>query len=538
MLTSAYLAATALNVRVLGPRLLLRSHFAAYMLALLGFAVIFTGIEVGFERVLIDRYHLLPGEYWYFADDSVLFFELLSAVAAYFISVAGTAIVVFLRLWNRSGRRLYDLEEQRARGELERVRTRIDAESLFDTLDEAAGRVRQSPAEVAGLLMTLSRRLRTQLYESEHGRAAKTAKAAEAAAEASHREATALNLSSPALDFLTERRYRAGRHGAMIAGFMLIVSANLDGTWPSFLFGLLSSLLSYLILIYFNVYVLTPKLMMRNRTGLYLASVALTTLLFVIPALAVNYLATGINGHHSLWMLALCLLNNVVKLSFPMISVSVVLLFRRWVRNERHIAELEAVTLRSELEQLQTQVNPHFLFNMLNNIIVLTKKNPAEAAGVLRKLSDMLKYQFRGFTKQVIRLGDDIRFLTDYLNLEKLRRDRFEFTVTADSGVEELSLPPLLFIPFVENAVKQNNDSRNLSFVRLRFGLENDTLCFECVNSKPLRPARGDRVGGLGLPNVRRRLDLLYGDRRRLEITENDTSYSVQLTIEFKNKKI
>jgi LytS/YehU family sensor histidine kinase len=221
-----------------------------------------------------------------------------------------------------------------------------------------------------------------------------------------------------------------------------------------------------------------------------------------------------------------------------MISVSVVLLFRRWVRNERHIAELEAVTLRSELEQLQTQVNPHFLFNMLNSIIVLTKKNPAEAAGVIRKLSDMLKYQFRGFTKQVIRLGDDIRFLTDYLNLEKLRRDRFEFTVTADSGVEELSLPPLLFIPFVENAVKHNNDSRNLSFVRLRFGLEKDTLCFECVNSRPLRPMRRDEAGGLGLPNVRRRLDLLYGDRRRLEITENDTSYSVQLTIEFKNKKI
>jgi LytS/YehU family sensor histidine kinase len=90
----------------------------------------------------------------------------------------------------------------------------------------------------------------------------------------------------------------------------------------------------------------------------------------------------------------------------------------------------------------------------------------------------------------------------------------------------------------VENAVKHNNDNRNLSFVRLRFDREDDNLGFVCVNSKPLRPMRKDEVGGLGLPNVRRRLDLLYGNRYRLEITENETSYTVQLSIELKYKKI
>jgi LytS/YehU family sensor histidine kinase len=221
-----------------------------------------------------------------------------------------------------------------------------------------------------------------------------------------------------------------------------------------------------------------------------------------------------------------------------MISVNVFILFQHWVRNERHIAELEAARLRSELEQLQNQVNPHFLFNMLNNIIVLTRENPAEAADVLRKLSGMLKYQFRSFTKQVIRLGDDIRFLTDYLKLEKLRRDNFEFSITADAGVEGILLPPLLFIPFVENAVKHNNDNRNLSFIRLRFIRQDGNLCFTCINSKPLRPLRKDEAGGLGLPNVRRRLDLLYGNRHHLEITENETTYTVQLSIELKNEII
>jgi sensor histidine kinase YesM len=528
MLTLAYLAATALNVRTLVPRLLLRKSFAAYLLSLLGFAMTFTGIEVCFERLLIDCYHLSPGEYWYFADDSILFFELLSAVSAYFISVAGTAIIVFLRLWNRSGRRLDDLEKQNARSELERLRTRIDAEALFDTLDRAADMIRRSPSEVAGMLMTLSKRLRVQLYESEHG---------QGAASRGEVSTPVFDLSSPALDFLTERRFRTVRHLAMIACFMLIVSANFNGTWSSF-FNMSLFLSLYLTMIYFNLYVLTPKLMMRNRMGAYLASVGLTSIVFVAPSLAFNYLETGINGHHSIFMLTICMVNNVVKLCFPMISVSVVKLFQRWVRNERHIAELEAITLRSELEQLQTQVNPHFLFNMLNNIIVLTRKNPAEAAGVIRKLSDMLKYQFRGYERQSIRLGDDVRFLSDYLNLEKLRRDNFEFSIATEGGVEELSLPPLLFIPFVENAVKHNNDNRNLSFVRLRFGLEDGALHFGCVNSKPLRPMRKDEAGGLGLPNVRRRLDLLYGESYSLEISENDTSYSVQLRIEFKTIKI
>jgi sensor histidine kinase YesM len=524
MLTSAYLAATVLNIRVLVPQLLLRNHFAAYMLALLSFAMIFTAIEVGFERLLIDRYHLSPGEYWYFADDSILFFELLSAVTAYFISVAGTAIVVFLRLWNRSGRRLHDLEEQRARTDLNRVRTRIDAEALFATLDRAADLIRRSPSEVASMLMTLSKQLRTQLYESEHRQPTTE----------DRRETPAFNLSSPALNFLTERRFRTGRHATLIACFIMILSANFDGTSSSFLTTLPLLLFLYLILIYFNVYVLTTKLMMRHRTGLYLLSVALTALVFVAPMLIANYLKMGINGHHSLLVLTLCTVSNIVKLSFTMVSVSVVMLFQRWVRNERHIAELESATLRSELEQLQNQVNPHFLFNMLNNIIVLTKKNPPEAAAVIRELSDMLKYQFRGFTKQIIRLGDDIRFLTDYLNLEKLRRDNFEFNVIADKDLEEITLPPLLFIPFVENAVKHNNDNRNLSFVRLRFSMENNALCFECINSKPLQPALKNKVGGLGLPNVRRRLDLLYGPNYQLYITENETIYSIKLNI--KNK--
>ncbi|GHT38187.1 hypothetical protein FACS189435_4450 [Bacteroidia bacterium] len=458
LLTLAYFTAIILNIRVLAPRLLLRNRFMAYMLSLLVFAMIFTAIELCFERLLIDHYHLAPEEYWYFSESRSLFFEVLSSIAAYFVSVAGTAIVIFLHLWNQSGKRMRDLEEQNARSELEKVRTRIDSEALFETLDRTAGIVRQSPSEASTLLMKLSKSLRLQLYESEHKRHTAPGEL----------PSQMFNLSSPLLNLLTEKRYRGVRHLLMIMVFTLILSSNLNGTWFSLLFMLPLSLSIYLILIYFSIHVLMPKLMMRNRMPAYLMSVTLSALVVVIP-MQLTYFK-GIadsNGwyndqftfsawHFSVWMQVLYTITNTIKISFPMISVNVFILFQHWVRNERHIAELEATRLRSELEQLQNQVNPHFLFNMLNNIIVLTKKNPGEAANVLHKLSNMLQYQFHGFTKQSIRLGDDMRFLADYLNLEKLRRDNFEFSITAGDGVEEIPLPPLLFIPFVENAVKHN----------------------------------------------------------------------------------
>ena len=202
------------------------------------------------------------------------------------------------------------------------------------------------------------------------------------------------------------------------------------------------------------------------------------------------------------------------------------------LRMQLYESEHMRYTLLSEFEQLQRQVNSHFLFNMLNNIIVLTKKDPDKASDVICKLSDILKYRFSISSKQTIRLGDGICFLNDFLDLEKLRRDNFEFSITSNNEVEEISLPPLLFLSFVENAVKHSKDNHNLSFVRIEFSRLNDKLCFECINSKPLCPIRKDEVGGLGLPNARRRLDLLYGNRYHLDITENDTNYSVQLIIE------
>ena len=218
-------------------------------------------------------------------------------------------------------------------------------------------------------------------------------------------------------------------------------------------------------------------------------------------------------------------------MGFLIAGITVLVLFQHWVRNERYIAQLEAATLRAELEQLQNQINPHFLFNMLNNILVLIRENSEEAVVILHKLSDMLKYLFNDNTKKEVLLGDDIHFLTDFLNLEKIRRDRFEFTVSVENDAESKFVPPLLFIPFVENAVKHSADAVNLSYIRLNFSITDNMLHFNCHNSKPQKPRLKNGYSGLGLANIRRRLELLYSSHYSLHIQEDEASYTVHLAI-------
>jgi sensor histidine kinase YesM len=521
LLTLNMYLVTILNIRVLIPRLLLHGRYWAYLFSLLGFVAVAICLDLIAEYWLVIHYHTPVGKAWYLAKGNWAFLKLPSSIVAYFIGFVGTGIVFFLHLWNRSGEQLENLKKQSTHNELEKLRMRIDSEALFDTLDKAAGKVVQFPAEVSALLMDLSKSLREQLYESRQRQLAMTRELPE----------QAFNLSSPVLEFLTAKRYRLWRHLLMILWFAMSVSPNFHGSLSSLLFDVMVPLAVYIISIYFNVYVLIPKLMMRGKKITYFVATSLLFLAFLVLLVSSRMINIDeINGISPV-VPTFFIIANAIRLSFPIFGVCAVCLFQYWVRNQRRIAELETASMLLELEQLQHQVNPHFLFNMLNNILVLTKTNPDEAAVVLHKLSDMLKYQFHEFTKQSIRLGDDIQFLTDYLNLEKLRRDSFEFTIAIDKGVENISLPPLLFITFVENAVKHGNDNRSPSFIKLHFSLDGDICCFSCVNSKPTHPMRKEEVGGLGLPNVRRRLELLYGKQYNLDITENEETFSVKLSI-------
>ncbi|MBO7433579.1 MAG: histidine kinase, partial [Salinivirgaceae bacterium] len=180
------------------------------------------------------------------------------------------------------------------------------------------------------------------------------------------------------------------------------------------------------------------------------------------------------------------------------------------------------------------QINPHFLFNMINNVNVLVRREPEQASALLFRLEDLIRYQLADSNREQVNLLSDIQFLRDFLDLEKVRRSSFRFSIDTSGIAPDIEVPPLLFIPFVENAVKHNSDGENESWVNISFSLSDGLLTFVCQNSKPPVAPVPSKASGIGLKNISRRLELLYGNRHTLSITDENSIFTVRLTIALK----
>lgn len=292
---------------------------------------------------------------------------------------------------------------------------------------------------------------------------------------------------------------------------------------------------AFFVPIYLNIKVLVPRILFKDKLLLYFSLLLIFVLLVIASIMAIQKYLFHIYSSIFEFGYSYAILNVVsaaITLLFLFAGTTALLLFKYWIYDMARADELESATLESELKLLKNQINPHFLFNMLNNANVLIKKKREEASTVLFKLEDLLRYQINDSSKDSVLLSSDIHFLNDFLNLEKIRRDKFEFSITKEGAIELVQIPPLLFISFVENAIKHNPDSENLSYVHLSFRIRNNKLDFCCKNSKPAIMMIKKDIGGLGLKNIRRRLELLYPGRHSLEIKDEETTYTVNLRLE------
>lgn len=338
--------------------------------------------------------------------------------------------------------------------------------------------------------------------------------------------------------FLINNKYRIHRHLALQV-VILAISFGVFFDAPDSLnlslnrfYGWIGYLLWLNMLTYINAYVLFPQFLAKNRMLTYVVYVILLTVFALLILVILQEFFYDIAVTHqqpSGMAVFLSIASSVCTIFFFLGGASTLMLFKRWIISNRNINSLQLATFQSELNFLKSQINPHFLFNMINNARIMTDEDPKMASQILEKLDDMLRYQFNDSTQDKVLLTADIEFISDFLDLEKVRRDHFQYTITTEGDMEGVSVPPLLFIPFVENAVKHNRDANN-SYVHIRFQLENNRLFFECRNLKPLRPIKQD-VGGLGLTNIKRRLDLLFENNYVLDIAETETTYTVNLEL-------
>ena len=331
------------------------------------------------------------------------------------------------------------------------------------------------------------------------------------------------------LQLIVSEQYRIQRHLLLIAFCIAVLYYSpADYIEPFETYNRLVIFLQIILLAYSNMYFFVPKLLFKKRY--------LSYGLFVLAAMILSFYIHEIFS----WGFKPDLLpyedDNINFFTFSfmimmlVIASAAVKLFQQWISDAQLIHDLDLAKTNAELEQLKNQINPHFLFNMLNNANVLIEDDPKKASQVLVKLSDLLRYQLYDSSRDKVLLTSEIHFLEDFLNLEKVRRDNFNFQISKEGELSGVQVPPLLFIAFVENAVKHNNDSAKSSYVNLFFNVRHTELLFKCVNSKPAIKAVS-KSGGLGLANIKRRLELLFPSSHQLKIEDNLETYCVTLTL-------
>ena len=198
--------------------------------------------------------------------------------------------------------------------------------------------------------------------------------------------------------------------------------------------------------------------------------------------------------------------------------------------DQKHLKELERRNLEQQLEYLKYQINPHFFMNTLNNIHALVDIDPEKAKSTILELSKMMRFVLYEGNKTVVPLEREISFLQNYITLMKLRyTDKVRIQVDVAQTLPNKDVPPLIFITFVENAFKHGVSYRQESFIDIAINIDNDTLVFTCNNSRI--PQEEEKHGGVGLANVRQRLDLIYGLNYELDINDDPQTYSVKLTL-------
>ena len=200
-------------------------------------------------------------------------------------------------------------------------------------------------------------------------------------------------------------------------------------------------------------------------------------------------------------------------------------------RDRKKMQLLKSRNLEGQLERLRYQLNPHFFMNTLNNIHALIDIDAAKAKKTIVDLSRLLRYVLYEGARTTVPLQRDIDFMDDYLQLMKIRyADGVRITADFPAPAPEAEIPPMLFISFIENAFKHGISYRHDSFIDIRLSIEAQRICFTCNNS--IHKKQSDtHQGGVGLTNIRQRLDLLYPENYTLDIQEKEAAYHVSLSI-------
>jgi len=281
---------------------------------------------------------------------------------------------------------------------------------------------------------------------------------------------------------------------------------------------------------YLLIYWILPKFLFKKKYIQFLILGIVHAFLFGFSIWLVLYFATGFHASDSIPFIRSIVLNYQIPA-----TAAAIYLFKRMYLIQQYSLNLENEKLEAELKFLKSQIHPHFLFNTLNNLYALTLKKSDKAPEMVIQLSNLLEYTLYSGKETEVGLNEEIKQLSGYIDLEKLRfGKRLKINTEIDGNVDGLLIAPLLLLPFVENSFKHgaSNDLKS-PFIDLKINVKDNHLKFSISNSNRCESQIPESYKeGIGLKNVKRRLELLYPRKHSLEILQKQDIFDVNLTLE------
>ncbi len=292
-----------------------------------------------------------------------------------------------------------------------------------------------------------------------------------------------------------------------------------------------------IILLIALLFYIVPKLLMKQSIIIFLTVVLGVILLCSYASMALIPLPDGrppmMKLDRSPPLMESRFFIQLLILSFTAITAVLIEIFIFAQQKERSEALIKAELTESELKFLKMQINPHFLFNALNNIYALSVTNSDKTQEGISRLSEMLRYVLYDCEQSKVHLQKEVVYITHFIELFKLKSsEKYNISLKEEVDNESMMIAPMLFIPFIENAFKHSGiEGRGDRFLNISLRAQENIIDFQVENSLPKTTLITDAQGGIGIQNVRKRLNILYPQNHTLEIVKDDT-FKVRLKID------
>jgi sensor histidine kinase YesM len=304
--------------------------------------------------------------------------------------------------------------------------------------------------------------------------------------------------------------------------------------WERMLMSLFIQLVFTMLIAYLNYFFTWPRFLKTKNIWRYLFEFLVPFAVLVIVRVHLQrYLIDGYTGEAKFFYSSFYIVQIVAITLFIVLFVGMLRFAVDWFELEGKRKELENEKLLAELNFLKAQINPHFLFNTLNNLYYLAYTKSENTTEVIAKLSQMMRYMIYESNHAKVPLHKEIEYMENYISLERLRlNSQIPIKFEVKGNIENAWITPLIFITFLENAFKHGVSNNNPdAWVNISVELQNGQCIYQVENSIPEKGKETNEKSGIGLQNVQRRLELSYPGKHALSITESGNRYMVKLII-------